>query len=292
MGLKGVVGVVLTRVLVLGGRFLSEVVGGSGSEAVGRSGGTGQVPSGPPSSQKDQAVSALRALVELLDPVVGAQVRGLVEGLLPPKPASPAPATPTHAQIVARLHGLYDSETKLIRKVDEVEGRVEKAKAKVVEEEAALAGVQGELQGVKDQIMASLRDEAACRERTRKGGTDSDGMEDAVTVEEDGSSEEVVAEVEKGKRRKVLRRERFSRRDEAFGTSVNLGDVIRIPKGLSKEDRGRCMRSAEIEEELSSLSGENSAGAAADGSHFTSATVFGHRAGNDHGPGIFFSLPF
>ena len=68
-----------------------------------------------------------------------------MEGLLPPKPVSPAPATPTHAQIVARLHGLYDSETELIREVDEVEGRVERAKAKVVEEEAALAGVQGKL---------------------------------------------------------------------------------------------------------------------------------------------------
>ena len=75
-------------------------------------------------------------------------------------------------------------------------------------------------------------------------------MEDAVTVEEDGSSEEVGAEMEMGKRRKVLRRRRFSR-GEAFGKSVNLGDVIRILKGLSKEDRGRCMRSAEIDEELS-----------------------------------------
>ena len=257
----------------VGGRFLSEVAGGSGGEAVGRSGRTGQVPSGPPPSQRDQAVSALRALVELLDPEIGAQVRGLVEGLLPPKPASPAPATPTHAQNVARLHGLYDSETELIRKVDEVEGRVEKAKAKVVEEEAALAGVQGKLQGIKDQIMAALREEADCRERTRKGCTESDVMEYAVTVDEGGSSGEVGAEVEKGKRRKVLRRGRFSRRDEAFGASVNLLDVIRILKGLSKEDRGRCMRSAEIDEELSSLSGENSAGAAADGSHFTSATV-------------------
>ena len=75
--------------------------------------GLGRLPPGPsPPSQRDQAVSALRALVELLDPVVGAQVRGLVEWLLPPKPDSPAPATPTHAQIVARLHGLCDSETK------------------------------------------------------------------------------------------------------------------------------------------------------------------------------------
>ena len=121
-------------------------------------------------------------------------------------------------------------------------------------------------------IMASLRDEADCRERTRKGGTDSDGMEDAVTVEEDGSSEEVGAEMEKGKRRKVLRRCRFSRRGGTIGEPVNLLDVIRILKGLSKEDRGRCMRTAELDEELSSMSGGNSGGAA-EGLNLTPATV-------------------
>ena len=103
----------------------------------------------------------------------------------------------------------------------------------MVEEEAALAKVQGELQGVKDQITASLRDEADCRERTRKGGTDSDGMEDAVTVEEDGSSEEVGAEMEKGKKRKVLRRGRFSRHGGTIGESVNLLDVTRLGRKLS-----------------------------------------------------------
>ena len=49
--------------------------------------------------------------------------------------------------------------------------------------------------------------------------------------------------------------------------------LVRILKGLSKEDRGRCKRSAEIDEELSSMSGENSGGAAAEGSNLTPATV-------------------
>ena len=240
----------------VGGKFLSEAGGGSGGEAAGRGGGIGPVPPGPVLSQRDQAVSALQALVGLLDPAVGAQVRGLVEGLLPPKPVSPAPATPTHAQIVAKLHKLYDTETQLIRKVDEVEGRVEKVRAKLVEEEAALAKVQNELSGVKDQITASLRDEHECRERTRKRGSDSEGMEDAVTVDE-GESSEVV---EKGKRRKVRRQGRFTRRGAGYGTSVNLLEVVGILLGLSKEDRGRCMRSAEIDDELSSMSGRNSGG--------------------------------
>ena len=254
----------------VGGKFLSEVGSGSGGEAASRGGGIGPVPPGPVLSQRDQAVSALQTLVGLLEPAVGAQVRGLVEGLLPPKPVSPAPATPTHAQIVAKLHKLYAAETQLIRKVDEVEGRVEKVRAKLVEEEAALAKVQDELSGVKDQITASLRDEHECRERTRKRGSDSDGMEDAVTVEEDGSSEEVV---EKGKRRKVRRQGRFTRRGGGFGTSVNLLEVVGILKGLSKEDRGRCMRSAEIDDELSSMSGRNSGGGAAEGLNLTPATV-------------------
>ena len=113
--------------------------------------------------------------------------------------------------------------------------------------------MQEKLQGVKDQILAALREEADCRERTRQTGPDSDGMEDAVTVDEGGSSGEVGTEVEKGKRRKVLRRGRFSRRNEAFGASVNLLGVVRILLGLSKEDRGRCFRSAEIDAQLELL---------------------------------------
>ena len=110
--------------------------------------------------------------------------------------------------------------------------------------------MQGKLQGIKDQILAALREEADCRERTRKGGTDSDGMEDAVTVDEGGSSGEVGTEVEKGKRRKVLRRGRFSRRNEAFGASVNLLDVVRIRRGCRRRivggalGRRRLMRSS------------------------------------------------
>ena len=61
----------------VGGKFLPEVVGGGGGEAVGRGGGTGQVPSGPPPSHRDQAVSALQALIGLLEPAVGAQVWGV-----------------------------------------------------------------------------------------------------------------------------------------------------------------------------------------------------------------------
>ena len=126
-GLRVVGKVVLTLVLVLVGNFFLRLVVAVEVRRQEEVEELGPVPPGPVLSQTDQAVSALQALVGLLDPAVGAQVRGLVEGLLPPKPVSPAPATPTHAQIVAKLHKLYDSETQLIRKVDEVEGRVQKS---------------------------------------------------------------------------------------------------------------------------------------------------------------------
>ena len=55
----------------VGGKFLPEVMGGAVGE-VGKGAGTGQVPSGPPPSHKDQAVSALQALIGLLEPAIGA----------------------------------------------------------------------------------------------------------------------------------------------------------------------------------------------------------------------------
>ena len=54
---------------------------------------------------------------------------------------------------------------------------------------------------------------------------------------------------------------------------MNLLEVVGILKGLSKEDRGRCMRSVEIDEELSSMSGRNSGGGTAEGLNLTPATV-------------------
>ena len=44
---------------------------------VGKGAGTGQVPSGPPPSHGDQAVSALQASIGLLEPAIGAQVSGV-----------------------------------------------------------------------------------------------------------------------------------------------------------------------------------------------------------------------
>ena len=58
---------------------------------------------------------------------------GWVEGLLLQKPASPVLTTPTRAEMVARLHELYDSEKKVSMKVKEGKVRLEAAWAKVME---------------------------------------------------------------------------------------------------------------------------------------------------------------
>ena len=147
----------------------------------------------------------------MLGPEIGPQVKGLVEGLLPQKPASPAPTTPTHAEVVARLHELYDSEKKVNKKVEEAKGRLETARAKVMEAEEGMAKVDGELQGIQDQIKALLKEEEDRKERRRKEEEEAGGddMEDTAFVEEAGSSEELGVRVEVGKR-KVARQGRFS----------------------------------------------------------------------------------
>ena len=51
-----------------------------------------------------------------------------------------------------RLHELYDSEKKVNKKVEEAKGRLETARAKVMEAEEGMAGADGELHGIQNQI--------------------------------------------------------------------------------------------------------------------------------------------
>ena len=75
-----------------------------------------------------------------------------------------------------RLHELYDSEKKVSKKVEEAKGRLETARAKVMEAEEGMARVDGELQGIQEQIKALLREEEERKERRWKeeeaGGDD------------------------------------------------------------------------------------------------------------------------
>ena len=60
--------------------------------------------------------------------------------------------------------------------MEEAKGRLEKAKAKVLQEEEGMAKVDGELQGVMDQMKAHLEEEEERKERRRReegaGGDD------------------------------------------------------------------------------------------------------------------------
>ena len=96
----------------VGGVRFEDGVHGGGVASAGQGGAEEPLPPGPVLSQRDQALGALKALLQVLGPEKGSQVMGLVEGLLLQKPASPVPATPTHAEMVARLHEVYASEKK------------------------------------------------------------------------------------------------------------------------------------------------------------------------------------
>ena len=87
-GNVGVLGAGVGRV-----RF-EEGVQGGGVGTAGLQGMEEPLPPGPVLSQRDQALGALNALIQVLGPEIGPQVKGLVEGLLPQKPASPVPTTP------------------------------------------------------------------------------------------------------------------------------------------------------------------------------------------------------
>ena len=89
-------------------------------------------------------------------------------GVVAPEPASPVPANFTRAEMVARHHELYAFEKRLTKKVEGGEGLLEKAKAEVLGEEEGMAKVDGELQGVKDQIKAHLEEEKERKERRRR----------------------------------------------------------------------------------------------------------------------------
>ena len=82
-------------------------------------------------------------------------------------------------------------------------------------------------------------------------------MDDSAFAEEAGSSEEVGVRVEVGKRRKVVFPE------AGWGQEVK-DEMWKKLRCLSEEDRERCMRTFAVpsDGELSSLSDENSGGAA------------------------------
>ena len=95
--------------------------------------------------------------------------------------------------------------------MEEAKGRLETARAQVLEAEEGMARADGELQVIQNQIKALLKEEEDRKDRRRRedeaGGDD---MEDTTLVEEEGSSEEVGFSGGGDMRRKVAGQGRFS----------------------------------------------------------------------------------
>ena len=142
---------------------------------------------------------------------------GLVEGLLLQKPASPVLTTPTHAEMVARLHELYDSEKKVSKKVKEAKGGWRRLGLRLWRHKKEGTEV--------DRKFKEFRiKRRPVQERKRSGRRGGGGrrrlavmMEDTVLVEEAGISEEVGVLVQVGKEEEGCQATRFFREWCWFG---------------------------------------------------------------------------
>ena len=64
-------------------------------------------------SERDQALQAIQVLKGIFGPGVEDQMQGLLQGHLPPKAESPAPASSTEEERIAQLNDLMGKRTKL-----------------------------------------------------------------------------------------------------------------------------------------------------------------------------------
>ena len=82
--------------------------------------------------------------------------------------------------MAVRLHELHPTEKRLPNRVEEAKGRLEKARAKVLEEEEGLAKVEVEWKGVKEHIKAHLKEGERKERRRRKEAREAgdDDMDD------------------------------------------------------------------------------------------------------------------
>ena len=130
------------------------------------------------------------------------------------------------------------------KRILEGKEKVEKAKARVVEEEGRLAGVEVEMAEVVERIRVLIEEDEK-REKARREEAERAREARCMEVEESEEEEEEVEEEEEklegGKRRKVVRKGRFSRAGGLEGLDVN--ESIRVLKGLSRENKALCLRS-------------------------------------------------
>ena len=192
------------------------VVGGGGGGDnrsafawLGGGGGVGNpLPPGMVLSERDQYQICVDLLKGLLKDGEVEEYENFWNGRLPAKPV-PAPVkTPTEAQRAEVFAQLTRKQDGLARRVKDGQGRVEAARAKVRQEEAALVELERELKGVSDQVDAHRAENLRRAEEAKAPRVDEVGSDMDLEAGSSSGGEFGVNQVA-GKRRKVVRKNRF-----------------------------------------------------------------------------------
>ena len=199
---------------------------------LGGGGGVGNpLPPGMVMSERDRYLMCVEHLKGLLKD--GRELEDYVnfwEERLPAKPA-PAPVkTPTEAQRAEVFAQLTKRQDGLLRRVKDGQGRVEAAREKVRQEEAALEELQRELKGVSDQVDAHRAENLRRAEEAKAPRVDEVGSDMELEAGSSSGGEVGVNQVA-GKRRKVVRQNRF------LGNRTSKEDLWQFFNGMSDSDK-------------------------------------------------------
>ena len=215
------------------------VVGGGGGgdnrsafSWLGGGGGVGNpLPPGIVPSERDQAQFCVEHLKGLLkDERDLEEFSNFWEGRLPAKPV-PAPVkTPTEAQRAEVFAQLTKRQDGLARRVKDGQGRVEVAKAKVRQEEAAVEELERELKVVSDQVDAHRAENLRRAEEAKAPRVDEVGSDMDLEAGSSSGGEFGVNQVA-GKRRKVVRKNRFQ------GNKLTKEELWQFFSGMPNPDR-------------------------------------------------------
>ena len=215
------------------------VVGGGGRgdnrsafSWLGGGGGVGNpLPPGIVPSERDQAQFCVEHLKGLLkDERDLEEFSNFWEGRLPAKP-EPAPVkTPTEAQRAEVFAQLTKRQDGLARRVKDGQGRVEVAKAKVRQEEAAVEELERELKVVSDQVDAHRAENLRRAEEAKAPRVDEVGSDMDLEAGSSSGGEFGVNQVA-GKRRKVVRKNRFQ------GNKLTKEELWQFFSGMPNPDR-------------------------------------------------------
>ena len=215
------------------------VVGGGGGgdnrsafSWLGGGGGVGNpLPPGMVLSERDQYQFCVEHLKGLLkDERELEEYENFWNGRLPAKPV-PAPVkTPTEAQRAEVFAQLTRRRDGLMKRVKDGQGRVEVARAKVRQEEAAVEELERELKMVSDQVDAHRAEDLRRAEEAKAPRVDEVGSDMDLEAGSSSGGEFGVNQVA-GKRRKVVRKNRFQ------GNRASKEELWQFLNGMPDPDK-------------------------------------------------------